>query len=120
MPPSRTAIALAPSDISTSSCVLRGRLDGSGISTTLTAAAVLSRSSSQRSRKLAIEGMKISTSAISTNRIVSSKSLVDSPRDSGTFRWSGTRGAASAPGCVMGSIPFANRRRPVAPLSRSG
>ena len=93
-PPSRTAIALAPIAISTSSCSVLGRLsESSWTSTTETAAAVPSRSSSQRSLKLAIEGRKISTSAIITKSTVSTSSLIDRPRASGTVR----AGASSAP-----------------------
>jgi hypothetical protein len=50
--------------------------------TTAAAAAVLSRSSSQRTLVLATEGTKISTSAIITNRMVSHKSL-----ETGSLPW---------------------------------
>ena len=84
-PRSRTAIALTPVAISTSSCTFCGISSGSACSrTTLTAAAVASRCSSHCRRKLATEGGKINSSAISTKLTVSNSSLVDSRRANGT------------------------------------
>jgi hypothetical protein len=83
--PSRTAIALAPIDISTLSWATRVRFLGStSTSSEETAAAAIKRSSSQRSLKLAIDGTKITISANNTKAMVNSSSLVDKPRDSGT------------------------------------
>src|SRR5262249_45905911 len=79
------AMALAPTSsrifrASPSGTVPRG---GMASSTSAAVCAEASRSLSQLTRKLAIKGTEISTSAIITNRIVRTRSLPDSPKREG-------------------------------------
>jgi hypothetical protein len=86
MPRSRTAMALTPVAISTSSWTVCGILAGSAwMSTMLTAAAVASRCCSHCMRKLATEVGKISSSEMRTKPTVRTRSLVDSRRRNGTL-----------------------------------
>jgi len=106
---------LAPIAISTSSCAARDSEPGSPCTSTMeTAAAVPSLSFSQFSRKVPIAGRKNSTSTISTNTMVSSSSLVESPRASGTRRAGaalcGVLSLAGA-GSLMRAVPLLKSRQ---------
>ncbi|MCY1232664.1 hypothetical protein D9M72_451690 [compost metagenome] len=100
----RMTIALVPVAISVSFCTLRGSSTFCKPSTTTAAAAaVFSRSSSQRMRMVATDGAKISTSASMTKTIVSRSSLPERPRKNPALVFSGSLAVA---GRVSSAMPY--------------